>query len=240
MCERNCKESSGFHVIYAMGDIHGCYSEFLDALSLIDLSEDNKLVLLGDYIHGHIPEESYQVLDKIIDLEKEYGTEKVIVLMGNHERFITEEGCGIGTDRSTAYLSTDRSRDEKYLSWLSHLRRYYETEKQIFVHAGIEEEAEDWWRWGTPDLFFTDKFPAETGHFLKDIIAGHVPTSSLAGNPHFHNIYFDGESHYFCDGSAQKTGIIPVLKYNTKTGAYFQAGKNGDIPILPYYTYTYN
>lgn len=233
MCERNCKESSGFHVIYAMGDIHGCYSEFLDALSLIDLSEDNKLVLLGDYIHGHIPEESYQVLDKIIDLEKEYGTEKVIVLMGNHERLVTEQGYSIGADRSN-YYSDENSRDEKYMYWLSHLRLYYETGNQIFVHAGVDEEADDLWKWGTPEIYFTDKYPAETGQFCKDIIAGHVGTAELAENHRFHDIFFDGESHYYCDGSVLDSGIIPVLKYDIDTGLYYQVGENDDKPILPY------
>lgn len=38
--------------IYAMSDIHGCLMEFEEALSLVDLTGDNKLILLGDYIHG--------------------------------------------------------------------------------------------------------------------------------------------------------------------------------------------
>ncbi|MBQ7076047.1 MAG: serine/threonine protein phosphatase, partial [Clostridia bacterium] len=58
-----------------MSDIHGCLKEFEYALTLIDLSADNKLILLGDYIHG---KDSYGVLDKIISLQKEYGTDKVI------------------------------------------------------------------------------------------------------------------------------------------------------------------
>ncbi len=234
MREENDRKSNGSHIIYAMSDIHGCYSEFLDALSLIDLSGDSKLVLLGDYIHGHIPEESYQVLDKIRELEKEYGTEKIIVLMGNHERFVIEGGYSIGADRSNSY-SDENGRDEKYLYWLSHLRLYYETENQIFVHAGIDEEADDLWKWGTSEITFTDKYPAETGRFCKDIIAGHVGTSELAGDRRFHDIFFDGESHYYCDGSVLDSGIIPVLKYDIETGLYFQSGENDDVPILPYH-----
>ena len=46
--------------IYAMSDIHGCLEEFNHALSLVDLSGDNRLILLGDYIHGP---DSYGVLD---------------------------------------------------------------------------------------------------------------------------------------------------------------------------------
>jgi serine/threonine protein phosphatase 1 len=37
--------------IYAMSDIHGELEIFQDALSAVDLSDDNnKLILLGDYI----------------------------------------------------------------------------------------------------------------------------------------------------------------------------------------------
>ena len=54
--------------IYAMSDIHGCLVEFEEALSLVDLSKDNKLILLGDYIHGG--PDSYGVLKRIMELEK--------------------------------------------------------------------------------------------------------------------------------------------------------------------------
>ena len=67
--------------IYAMSDIHGCLQEFEEALSKVDLSEDNKLILLGDYIHGP---NSYGVMDKIMSLQEKYGSDKVIALLGNH------------------------------------------------------------------------------------------------------------------------------------------------------------
>ena len=68
--------------IFAMSDIHGCMYAFLDALWLVDLSGENQLVLCGDYIHGG---DDYAVLDCIIEMEQQYGSEKVIVLVGNHE-----------------------------------------------------------------------------------------------------------------------------------------------------------
>lgn len=53
--------------IYAMSDIHGCLDAFEYALSLIDLSGDNKIVLLGDYVHGP---DSYGVLRLTQEIEK--------------------------------------------------------------------------------------------------------------------------------------------------------------------------
>lgn len=73
--------------IYAMSDIHGRLDAFEYALSLIDLSDDNKLVLLGDYVHGP---DSYGVLEKVIHLQNKYGTDKVIALIGNHEDLVCD------------------------------------------------------------------------------------------------------------------------------------------------------
>lgn len=106
------------------------------------------------------------------------------------------------------------------LRWLKGLPCYYETETQIFVHAGVDEEAGDWWAWGTPDSVFTGKYPAETGKFYKDVIAGHVGTASLAGDPDYHRVFWDGQSHYYIDGSTAESGCLPILKYDTETGRY--------------------
>ena len=69
--------------VFAMRDIHGHFHAFHESLQLVDLSGDNQLVLCGDYIHGG--EDDYAVLDQIMELEKKYGPEKVVVLAGNHE-----------------------------------------------------------------------------------------------------------------------------------------------------------
>lgn len=216
--------------IYAMSDIHGCYDAFLDALELVDLSGDNKLVLLGDYIHGRDPEDSYRVLQTIMKLENDKGTDKVIVLMGNHERFVLEEGMSIGAVKGCDGLATDR--DEEYIGWLSNLRRYYETENQIFVHAGIAEEAGEYWETVIDENDYTDLYPPNVGEFYKDIVAGHVYTHSIADDPRFFDIYYDGASHYYIDGDTLTSGRIPVLMYDTETEAYYDCETSEE--ITPY------
>ena len=106
--------------------------------------------------------------------------------------------------------------------WLRKLPLYYETEDQIFVHAGIDEEAEDFWKHGTPEEFFTEKFPPTKASFYKDIIAGHVGVSSeyLANDENFNEIYWDKKNHYYIDGSVCKTGNLLLLKYDTETKTY--------------------
>ena len=208
--------------IYAISDIHGHIEELDKALSLIDLDQDDTmLVLLGDYIHGH---DSYAVLDRVIALEKKYGPDRVIALMGNHEAAVDE-------GRSSIDEADDVKRevdDAPYLKWIHSLRKYYRTDRQIFVHAGIEEEAEDMWEYGTPDYEFFEKYPPQTGHFYMDIIAGHTGTSAISGDPEFHDIFFDGESHYYIDGSVWMGGRIPILLIDTDSQEYFEVTSEGN------------
>lgn len=218
--------------IYAMSDIHGCLDAFEYALSLVDFSGDNKLILLGDYVHGP---DSYGVLDKIMQLQNKYGNDKVIALSGNHEDMACDGRWPIGGigDENT---NDHGENDDRYLMWMKNLPRYYAEGNTIFVHAGIDEEAEDLWKWGTDDYTFTEKYPAQTGRFYRDIkiVAGHIGTAEISGNPGFHDIYFDGESHYYIDGTVLKSGVIPVIKVDTKNKKYYRVTDTGAWLILPY------
>ena len=215
--------------IYAISDIHGYIEELNESLALIDLDdEDTLLVFLGDYIHGH---DSYAVLDRVMALQEEYGEERVITLMGNHEEAVDEARCRISEGDDVIHEGMD---DLPYIKWISSLKKYYKTEKQIFVHAGIEEEAGEYWEAGTPFFEFFEKYPPETGRFYMDIIAGHTGTATISGNPDFHGVFYDGESHYYIDGSVWKSRIIPVLMIDTETGKYFEITKDGEKPVRPY------
>ncbi|AFQ17333.1 metallophosphoesterase [Bacillus thuringiensis] len=109
----------------------------------------------------------------------------------------------------------------KWLLNISKQLRYFETDQQIFVHAGILEEAEDLWKHGTPKEYFTQKYPAETGYFYKDIIAGHISSVEIANKKEYlGKVYWDGESHFYIDGTVEKSGNIPVLKYDTEKKRY--------------------
>ena len=222
--------------VYAISDIHGYLQEFEAALANVDLSGDNILILLGDYIHGP---ESYGVLNRIIGLQEKYGSDKVVALLGNHEEMALNGTWNINEDRFGVVGDFDDYNDDKYLSWMSHLPLYHVIGNAIFVHAGIDEEAaaEGYWEWGTGEHFYTSKFPAETGKIEKfdmKIVAGHVGTNNIAGDPNYHDIYFDGGSHYYIDGTVQRSGEIPVLMYDTETDNFYRVTDGGPWLILPY------
>ena len=111
------------------------------------------------------------------------------------------------------------------LSWIRSLPYYYETSTQVFVHAGIDEDASDLWRIGTPEEYFTAMMPDYVGrHFDLDVIAGHITTETISGIPGYRGIWHDCASHYYIDGNAVENGHILVLRYNEATGKYSGEG----------------
>ncbi|WP_296010005.1 metallophosphoesterase [uncultured Adlercreutzia sp.] len=202
--------------VFALSDIHGELNALQRALEVVSLDDpDTTLVVAGDTIdHAFQKPESYTV---VMDIQQSSAA-KVVVLMGNIDRlyldYLNERSRSSGT-----HLPDDLERIRR---WLSKLPSFYETAEQIFVHAGIDEEAGDLWRVGTNRHTLEGKYPPTKGPFLKDIIAGHVGTCSehLANDPNFHGIFWDGESHYYLDGSSELTHNIPVLKYDERAQVY--------------------
>lgn len=128
-----------------------------------------------------------------------------------------------------AYLLTVRCIKENHsdvLRWVRRLPYYYESGcGQVFVHAGIDEDAGELWRIGTPDEYFTAMPPDYLGkRFPLDVVAGHVNTETVSGIPGYRGIFFDGASHYYIDGNVIEHGSIPILAYNEHSGRYSGPG----------------
>ena len=213
--------------LFAMSDIHGFYIEFIEALELVDLeNEDTMLLILGDFIHGGPG--SYQVIEKIISLQEQYG-DRVVALIGNHEELYLRNRVAIAEDDEF-----DEIKEDKYRDWIADLPRYYATDNQIFCHAGVNEEAGESWEWDTDDFTYTEKYPAQLGSFCMDIIAGHIYTSDISGDRGFYDIFYDGENHYYIDGCVCESGKIPVLMVDTETNKYYRVTENGEWLVEPY------
>lgn len=237
--------------IYAISDIHGYLDEFINALSKIDLSDkNNRLILIGDYIDTGI--QSFQVISKIIELEKIYP-HQIITLLVNHEEwfydwlilekptasafpetiksFFSQEELNYilksNPNNFEAGVRNEIKNNIKFIPFINWLKkryrdkRYYETETQVFVHAGIDEDGDNLWHELTAPDLFTNKFPASIGRFYKDIIAGHIYSEQIAkDNDLLGKIYFDNYNHYYIDGHVSQSKTIPVLCYDTNTQKY--------------------
>lgn len=129
-----------------------------------------------------------------------------------------------------AYRFTVRQIEENHadvLAWVRTLPYFYETPRQVFVHAGLDEEAGDLWRVGTPPEFFTAMSPEYVGQrFDLDVISGHVSSESVSGIAGYRGVWYDGASHFFIDGCVVDTGVIPVLAFDEATGKYWEKWPN--------------
>ena len=221
---------------YAIADPHGCVGVLKRALGAVDLSGDAHLYLLGDYVphettgfgaveNGLSGEAWAARCAESLELVRAYEAAhpgKVSVLPGNHELMLLDR-----------VESGELEMDRVLLRWLQGVAAmsYFETERQIFVHAGVDEEAGDWWRWGSDAWFFCGKFPPSFGTFEKDVIAGHVgaqqasryaseqgcEVASYSGG-----VFWDGESHYYLDATTERSGRINILCYDARLATYTQ------------------
>ena len=82
-----------------VGDIHGNYNKLLHVLDYAGYSGNEQLIFVGDYISDKDKNDSYKVLDFLLELKKEKPD--VILLRGNHEEEVLSQAayftnkCGI-------------------------------------------------------------------------------------------------------------------------------------------------
>jgi serine/threonine protein phosphatase 1 len=172
-------------------DIHGC-AKTLQSLveSFLKITKEDHLYFLGDYIDRG--PHSKEVIDYIMDLQAQGY--RVHCLKGNHEDYCVkawEEDQKfhllkpetqrswerVGAAETYKSFGGKRPRDipEHYIEWMRNLDYYFELDKYILVHAGmnfnIDNPFDD-----TMSMMWARDFKVDiqkTGG--KKIIHGHVP-----------------------------------------------------------------
>jgi serine/threonine protein phosphatase 1 len=170
---------------YAIGDIHGCYTQLRNLMRhCAEHRGDNpyRLVFLGDYIDRG--GRSREVLDLLIDIQ-ESQPERIICLRGNHDDMAAAAARGgeprvwlaNGGIATLASYGIDRPEHipERHVAWMESLPLSFTDPWRFFVHAGIdrdlpldaqEKETLIWIR----EPFLSD--PRDHGLF---IVHGHTP-----------------------------------------------------------------
>ncbi len=179
--------------VLAIGDIHGCLGPLDDLLAWVAPAADDVLVTLGDYVDRG--PDTRGVLDRLIGLKK---ARPVICLRGNHEIMMLEAWRG-GRSEKKMWLGvggvqalgsyggapgkTGTFEDVPPEHWhflQNELVDYHESERFIFVHAGIypdvplDEQPDNMLFWE----FLPDAMRHES---KKTVICGH--TSQKSGQP---------------------------------------------------------
>lgn len=171
--------------LFAIGDIHGCYREFCAVLDCLepDLTRDT-LVILGDLIDRG--PDSYEVVQKVRELQTRYGTDHVSVLRGNHEQMALEYFSGAGdwwnfngNEFTLASYSKHGKSIQADLDYFANLPLTCEKAGFLFVHAGLnphrslEQQVESDLLWIREDFYNSRK------QWPFTIVFGHTPTYAL-------------------------------------------------------------
>jgi len=197
---------------YCISDIHGCYTEFLALLEMIDFSMADTLYVLGDMIDRG--EASLEVLQHI------YAQPNMHALMGNHEMMMLDYFATPGKPHNFDWLANGGGELLRHINaleqtpegnaewqelwaWVKSLPLYHEITVNgtdyFLSHAGfntakpLDQQTPHDYVWSR-DAFIP--FPALKG---KICIFGHTPTPSIRRNSD-HTIWTDPIHH-------DKTGI---------------------------------
>jgi len=208
----------------AIGDIHGC-SRALDGLiEEIKPVEHDRLIFLGDYVDRG--PDSKGVIERLLDLRKRC---EVICLLGNHEIIFrsvlsglsAETWLGLGGQQTlTSYGGALKRVPTTHLEFLNDLLPYYETAKELFLHANydatlpLSEQTEQMLFWE----HLGEKFPAP--HYSgKHVFLGHTPQANCEIGYFGHFTCIDT----YCFGSGWLTAV------EVETGQVWQASKKGQL-----------
>lgn len=127
---------------FVIGDIHGAYKALEQVVGKIEITENDTLIFLGDYVDGW--GESKEVIDFLIELDKKYTC---IFIKGNHDAWCedwlqSDEAVekwlfhgGESTVKSYATISIEEKL--KHIEFFNRMRNYFVDENNnLFIHAG--------------------------------------------------------------------------------------------------------
>ena len=168
-----------------IGDIHGCLTSLETMFDLVQPSEEDLVVTLGDYVDRG--PDSKGVIDRLLELKK---THRFIHLMGNHEiqmiraletkvdcqRFLSEM-CG-GKDTLASYGGGFEDVPEAHWEFMRSAELYHEVGDFILVHAGVEAGMAV----GDQDseTYYYQRFHSQRAHVSgRTVVCGHTIQGDL-------------------------------------------------------------
>ncbi|MEZ6047531.1 MAG: metallophosphoesterase family protein [Planctomycetaceae bacterium] len=166
----------------AIGDIHGCGTALETLLSALELTENDRLVLLGDIVDRG--PQTRQVIELLLQLKSD--GQEIILIRGNHEEMLLDalRGGSLsqmwqtygGQDVLDSYeLANVKDIPEDHLKFLQSSINYWENDSDIFVHANLHpqrslaDQFPQYLRW---QRFTGQEAPHCSG---KRVIVGHTP-----------------------------------------------------------------
>lgn len=125
------------------GDIHGGLKALVQLIERANITKDDQLIFLGDYVDGW--SESVKVIDFLIDLEQK---QNCIFIKGNHDAWCLDYlSTGIaernwlfhgGAMTFENYQVLNKGKLMKHLNFFKRMKDYHvDNENRLFIHAGF-------------------------------------------------------------------------------------------------------
>lgn len=131
------------HRTLAIGDIHGGLKALKQVLEILQLTNDDELIFMGDYVDGW--SESAQVIQYLIELSE---TNECTFIKGNHDVWCedwlrTGQGESVwlahgGKETVESYASFSEEEKKQHLYFFEDMPLYHiDDQNRLFIHAGF-------------------------------------------------------------------------------------------------------
>ncbi|WCM41339.1 serine/threonine protein phosphatase [Flavobacterium sp. CBA20B-1] len=230
---------------FVIGDIHGGLKALQQVLNRSNVTTNDQLIFLGDYVDGW--SETPAVLDFLMELSATYSC---VFMQGNHEEMLLkwlkkEDDNELwrfhgGEATVQAYQNISLRVIEKHIAFLQQLKEYYiDDQNRLFVHAGFTHlkgvtfeyfRGMFWWDrtlWETAMAVDGNLSPNNLRYpqrlrLYKEIFVGHTPVIRFGASApmNFANVWN-------VDTGAAFTGKLSILNVDTK--AYWQSDALPDL-----------
>ncbi|MGY3794076.1 metallophosphoesterase family protein [Aquimarina sp. 433] len=221
-----------------IGDIHGGYKALLQVLERANVTKEDTLIFLGDYVDGW--SQSAETIHKLIELS---NTNECVFIRGNHDLW-----CGLwlqkgatnpvwlangGEETIQSYIRSGHLANFEHKNFfLKALKNYHiDDQNRLFLHAGFtsmhgvdREEYESNYYWDRTlweAALLADKVDEKTlddvltspkrfNHY-KEIYIGHTPTTDYK-----RDTPIKAYNLWNIDTGAAFTGKLTILDIDTK------------------------
>ncbi len=224
---------------FAIGDIHGGLKALIQVLNKLEVTEEDTLIFMGDYVDGW--SESAQVVSFLLELSKKINC---IFIKGNHdvwcEEWLKDETVNPtwymhgGKETIDSYDGFTAAEKSEHLTFFQNLSLYHlDDANRLFLHAGFTSMhgvAKEM----VPDNFYFDRtlwemalamdvtidknnpiYPKRLQHY-SEIYIGHTPTTNF-GIP----TPMNRANVWNVDTGAAFKGKVSAMNIDTKT--YYQS-----------------
>jgi len=217
-----------------IGDIHGGLKALIQVLERAEVTKNDTLIFLGDYVDGWSA--SAQTIQYLIELSKQ---QDCIFILGNHDlwcKLWLEKGTTNpiwlahgGKETMNSYIKTGYLMEESHKTFFNQLKNYHlDSSNRLFIHAGftsmhgVEKEYNE-------NDFYWDRTLWEAARILKqvndkkhseietrlslynEIYIGHTPTTNYGTEEPI-----NAANLWNVDTGAAFTGRLSIMDIITK------------------------